>query len=47
MEWIHGSYIVTLDTRYVDISYMIEWTVIPLFLGLWLYTKSEGKFLDS
>ena len=46
MEWIHGSYIATLDTRYVDFSYMIEWTVIPLFLGLWLYTKTEVKFLD-
>ena len=47
MEWIHGSYLATLDTRYVDFSYMLEWTVIPLFLGLWLYTKAEGKFLDS
>ena len=47
MEWIHGSYLATLDTRYVDFSYMFEWTVIPLFLGLWLYTKAEGKFLDS
>ncbi|GEM_PF-108103 len=47
MEWIHGSYLATLDTRYVDFSYMFEWTVIPLFLGLWLYNKSERKFIDS
>ncbi len=45
MELIHGSYLSSLDTRYVDYGYMIEWTIVPLFLGLWLYRRSEWKFV--
>jgi capsular polysaccharide transport system permease protein len=45
MELIHGGYVSTLDMRYVDFFYMIEWTIVPLFLGLWLYTRSEWKYI--
>lgn len=47
MELIHASYIRSLDYRYVDFLYMVEWTIIPLFLGLWLYKKSEKRFISK
>jgi capsular polysaccharide transport system permease protein len=45
MELIHSGYIESLDARYVDPVYMLEWTIIPLFFALWLYTNSERKFI--
>ncbi|MDK9694054.1 MAG: ABC transporter permease [Sulfurimonas sp.] len=47
MEMLHGSYFYALDTRYVDYVYMIYWTVIPLFLGLFFYTRSEKGIIAS
>lgn len=47
MEMLHGSYFHVLDTRYVDYVYMIYWTIIPLFLGLFLYTRSEKGIISS
>lgn len=45
MEMLHGSYFRTLDTSYVDYTYMLLWTLIPLFLGLFLYRRSEKKIV--
>lgn len=47
MEMLHGSYFHVLDTRYVDYVYMTYWTVIPLFLGLFFYTRSEKGIISS
>lgn len=47
MEMLHGSYFYVLDTRYVDYVYMIYWTVIPLFLGLFFYIRSEKGIISS
>jgi len=47
MELLHGSYFHVLDTKYVDYMYMTWWTIIPLFLGLYLYTKSEENIIAS
>ena len=47
MEMIHGNYFYGLDTKYVNYIYMLLWTLIPLFLGLWLYNKSEKKIIMS
>jgi capsular polysaccharide transport system permease protein len=47
MEMLHGSYFHALDTRYVDYAYITYWTVIPLFLGLFLYTRSEKGIIAS
>lgn len=46
IEMIHGNYFMPLDTQYVDYQYMIFWTLIPLFIGLYFYTKSEKKILS-
>ncbi|MEA3522350.1 MAG: ABC transporter permease [Campylobacterota bacterium] len=47
IEMIHGNYFSVLDTRYVDYEYMFYWTFIPLFLGLYFYTKAEKKIISS
>jgi len=47
MELIHGSYFSKLDTNYVNYEYMFYWTFIPLFLGLYFYTKAEKKIIAS
>jgi capsular polysaccharide transport system permease protein len=47
LELIHGSYINVLHTDYVDFQYMFLWTIIPLFLGLYFYLKSERKIQST
>ncbi|WP_304544104.1 ABC transporter permease [Sulfurimonas microaerophilic] len=47
IEMIHGFYFHALDTQYVDYEYMIYWTLLPLFIGLFFYTKSEKRILSS
>lgn len=47
MEMLHGYYFHTLSTKYVDYEYMFYWTVIPLFLGVFLYKYSERKIIAS
>lgn len=47
MEMIHGNYFLVLDTQYVDYEYMLYWTVVPLFLGLFFYIRSEKKILSQ
>ncbi len=45
LEMIHGNYFAILDTQYVDYEYMMWWTIIPLFLGLFFYIRSEKKII--
>lgn len=47
IEMIHGNYFHSLNTQYVDYEYMFYWTFIPLFLGLYFYTKAEKKIISS
>jgi len=46
IEMIHGNYFLSLDASYVDYQYMIYWTLVPLFLGLFFYIRSEKKILS-
>ena len=46
MEMIHGYYFNVLDDRFVDYNYMLLWTIIPLYLGLWFYRKLEKKIVS-
>jgi len=46
MEMLHGSYFYTLDIKYVDINYMMLWTVSLLFVGLWFYMRLERKIIS-
>jgi len=47
MEMIHGYYVEGLDTRFVDYNYMLLWTVIPLFIALWLYERLEKRIIST
>jgi len=47
MEMIHGNYFYALNTKYVDYNYMLIWTLVPLYLGLYLYIKSYRKIIMS
>lgn len=47
MELIHASYINSLTDRYVDYIYMLEWTIIPIFIGMWLYVRLEKKIISQ
>jgi len=46
MEMIHGYYFDVLDDSFVDYNYMLLWTVIPLYLGLWFYKKLEERIIS-
>jgi len=47
MEMIHGFYFHKLTTQYVDYEYMLYWTLIPLWIGLFFYQRSEKRILMS
>ena len=47
MEFIHGSYFYPLKIDYVNFNYIALWTLLPLFIGLWLYRKTERKIIMS
>jgi len=47
MEMIHGFYIPELSTQYVNYRYMLAWTIIPLFLSLWLYVRLEKRIVSG
>ena len=47
MEMIHGAYIYGLDDRFVDYQYILMWTIIPFFIGMWLYNKMEKRIISE
>jgi len=47
MEMIHGNFFYSLDTHNVNYLYMAFWTLVPLYLGLWIYKKAEKKIIMS
>ena len=47
IEMIHGSYMYELDTRFVDYNYLLLWTVIPLFIAMWLYGLLEKRIVSQ
>ena len=46
MEMLHGYYLYGLDDRFVNYRYMALWTIVPLFIGLWLYIKLEKRIIS-
>jgi len=46
MEMIHGFYFYTLDDSFVDYTYMILWTLTPLYIGLVFYRKLEERIIS-
>ena len=46
MEMVHGYWIDELDTSLVSYSYITAWTIIPMFIGIWLYNKLEKRIIS-
>jgi len=47
MEMIHGYYFLELDDQFVSYNYMTLWTIILLYIGLWVYPKLEKRIISS
>jgi capsular polysaccharide transport system permease protein len=46
MEMIHGFYFYALDDGFVDYKYMLVWTIVPLYFGLWFYKRLEERIIS-
>jgi capsular polysaccharide transport system permease protein len=46
MEMLHANYFYILNDDFVDYQYILLWTIIPLFMGLWLYTRLEKRIIS-
>lgn len=47
MEMMHANYFYVLDDSFVDYRYMLIWTVVPLYMGLWLYQHLEKRIISA
>ena len=46
LEIIHGFYFEVLDDKFVSYDYIFLWTIILLYIGLWLYVKLEKRIIS-
>ena len=46
MEMLHANYFHVLDDRFVDYTYILLWTIVPLYVALWLYQKLEKGIIS-
>jgi len=46
MEMIHSYYFESLDDKLVSYNYIFLWTIISLYIGLWLYIKLEKRIIS-
>jgi capsular polysaccharide transport system permease protein len=46
MELLHANYFLVLDDAFVDYNYMLMWTIIPLYVGLWSYSRLEKRIIS-
>ena len=46
IELLHASYFFVLDDGFVDYTYMLLWTIIPLYIGLWSYSRLEKRIIS-
>ncbi|SFV70022.1 Polysialic acid transport protein KpsM [hydrothermal vent metagenome] len=46
MELLHAYYFDVLDDGFVDYNYLLMWTLIPLYIGLWSYYKLEQRIIS-
>jgi ABC-type polysaccharide/polyol phosphate export permease len=47
IEMIHDNYFYVLNDDFVDYEYMLIWTIVPLYIGLWLYRKLEKGIISK
>ena len=46
MELLHSYYFVVLNDDFVDYNYILMWTFIPLYIGLWSYQRLEKRIIS-
>jgi len=46
IEMIHDNYFYVLNDSFIDYEYMLIWTIVPLYIGLWLYRKLEKGIIS-
>ncbi len=46
MELLHANYFYMLNDGFVDYEYMLIWTIVPMYLALWLYQKLEKGIIS-
>ncbi len=47
MEMIHGYYFHVLNDKFVNYNYILLWTIILLYFGLWFYQKLEERIISK
>ena len=47
IEMIHDNYFYVLNDSFIDYEYMLIWTIVPLYIGLWLYRKLEKGIISA
>lgn len=47
MEMIHANYFYVLEDSFVDYGYILIWTIVPLYIGLWLYLHLEKRIISA
>jgi capsular polysaccharide transport system permease protein len=46
IELLHSSYFTVLNDNFIDYTYMLLWTIIPLYIGLWSYSHLEKRIIS-
>jgi len=46
MEMLHANYFYALNDNFVDYSYLLIWTIVPMYISLWLYQKLEKGIIS-
>ncbi len=46
MELLHANYFYLLNDGFVDYQYILIWTIVPLYVSLWLYQKLEKGIIS-
>jgi len=47
IEMVHDNFFIELNGDFIDYSYMLFWTLIPLYLGLFFYRKLEKRIISK
>lgn len=47
IELLHANYFDILDDAFVDYYYLLIWTLLPLYIALWFYTRLEKRIISA
>lgn len=46
MELLHAHYFYVLNDGFVDYTYIMMWTIVPIYIGLWSYRRLEKRIIS-